>query len=107
VLPRRTQLVKGLPKDDALGQSMLKSFFPDRSGDLVIIPQPYTILWEKLLGTGHGTPHEYDTHVPLVIFGPGVKPGVYKEATTPQAAPVILAKLLGIKPTAEFRHPCR
>jgi predicted AlkP superfamily pyrophosphatase or phosphodiesterase len=94
----RTQLVKGLPKDDSLGQSVLKSFSPGRSGDLVIIPKPYTLIWEKLLGTGHGTPHEYDTHVPLLIFGPGVKPGIYKDAITPQAAPAILAKLLGIKP---------
>jgi arylsulfatase A-like enzyme len=97
----RTQLVEGLPKDDAFGQAMLKSFYSDRTGDLVIIPKPYYLLWEKMYGTGHGTPHEYDTHVPLVIYGPGVKSGVYKDAITPLATPVILAKLLGIKPPAK------
>jgi predicted AlkP superfamily pyrophosphatase or phosphodiesterase len=97
----RTQLTNGLPKDDALGQAVLKSFYSDRKGDLVIIPKPYHLLWEKTYGTGHGTPHEYDTHVPLVIYGPGIKPGVYKDAITPQAAPVILSRLLGIKAPAK------
>ncbi len=103
----RTQLIKGLPKDDAIGQAMLKSFYPERTGDLVIIPKPYYLLWEKMYGTGHGTPHAYDTHVPLVIYGRGVKPGVYKDAITPLTAPAILAKLLGIKPpaNAEARAP--
>ena len=68
---------------------------------MVIIPKPYFLLWEKLLGTGHGTPHEYDTHVPLLVYGPGIKPGVYKEPITPQAAPVILARALGIEPPAK------
>jgi predicted AlkP superfamily pyrophosphatase or phosphodiesterase len=97
----RTQIIRGLPTEDPLGQAVLKSYLPDRNGDLMIIPKPYHLLWEKMYGTGHGTPHEYDTHVPLVIYGPGIKPGVYKDAITPLAAPVIMAKLLGIKPPAK------
>jgi hypothetical protein len=97
----RTQLVEGLPKDDTLGQSVLKSFRPDRSGDLFIIPKPNYLIWERLYGTGHGTPHEYDAHVPLLIYGPGIKAGVYKEAITPLATPAILAKLLSIKAPAK------
>jgi predicted AlkP superfamily pyrophosphatase or phosphodiesterase len=103
----RTQLVKGLPKEDALGQSVLKSYVPERSGDFVIIPKPYYLMWEKLTGSGHGTPNEYDTHVPLLVYGAGIKTGIYKDAITPQAAPVILARALGIRPPgkAEVEAP--
>jgi hypothetical protein len=97
----RSQILKGLTKEDALGQSVLNSYRVDRSGDFFIIPKPYFVIWEKLVGTGHGTPHEYDTHVPLLIYGPGIKSGIYADAITPLAAPVIIAKLVGIPAPAK------
>jgi hypothetical protein len=58
-----------------------------------------------LTGTMHGTPHEYDTHVPLLVYGPGVRPGVRKEAVTPQAVATVLAPALGIKPPSCAEAP--
>lgn len=55
----------------------------------------------RLTGTNHGTPHDYDTHVPLLVYGPGIRSGVRHDAVTPQAAAVILAHALGIKPPAK------
>jgi hypothetical protein len=43
--------------------------------------------------------------VPLVVFGPGVKAGVYRERITPLAAPVILARAAGVKPPAAAGAP--
>jgi hypothetical protein len=64
---------------------------------------PYCMLasYTKDTGTTHGTPHPYDTHVPLLVFGPGVKPGVREERVTPQAAAAILARALGVPPPAK------
>ena len=47
-------------------------------------------------GTGHGTPYYFDRHVPMMIMGPGVAPGVVTErASVVDLAPT-LAQLLGI-----------
>lgn len=94
----RSQLRAGIPADDAEGQAVLRSFVPERSGDVRIIEKPYHLLTTRLTGTNHGTPHAYDTHVPLLVYGGGVRPGVRREHVTPQVAAVILARALGIKP---------
>ncbi len=95
----RTQLQNGLPNDDAIGQKVRRSFHPDRSGDLVMVLKPYYLLSPVVAtGTDHGTPHPYDTHVPLLIYGPRIRKGVRKEPVAPQATAVILARSLGIKP---------
>src|SRR5579875_1250400 len=103
----RRQLVAGVTAEDAIGRSVWQSFFPERSGDLRILEKPYHLLTTKLTGTNHGTPHPYDTHVPLLVYGTGVRPGVRQEAVTPLAAAVILAQALGIPPPdkAEAKLP--
>jgi Type I phosphodiesterase / nucleotide pyrophosphatase len=97
----RSQLLAGVAEEDVVGQFVRQSFHPERSGDVRIIEKPYHLLTTRLTGTNHGTAHAYDTHVPLLVYGSGVRPGVRREAITPQAAAVILAKALGIKPPAK------
>ena len=51
---------------------------------------------DRELGSGHGTPYWYDRNVPILFYGPGVRPG--RDATrvaTVDFAPT-LARLLGI-----------
>jgi hypothetical protein len=95
-----SQLQNGLPHDDAIGQQVLRSYHPDRSGDMAIVVKPYCLVFYYLTGAGHGTPHPYDTYVPLLVYGAGVEPGVHKQRVIPQAAAVLLARLMGIKPPA-------
>ena len=46
----------------------------------------------------HGSPHDYDSHVPLLFYGAGIQPGVYAEfVRTVDIAPT-LALLAGVKP---------
>jgi hypothetical protein len=97
----RTELTKEMPADDVIGQKVKRSFYPERSGDVVIVPKPYYLITDRLTGTTHGSPHSYDTHVPLLVYGPGVRAGVRGDAVTPQAAVPILAHALGIKPPAD------
>jgi predicted AlkP superfamily pyrophosphatase or phosphodiesterase len=101
----RTQLLHGVPADDAVGQAVRRSFHPDRSGDLMIVLKPYWLFSSLLMSTTHGTPHPYDTHVPLLVLGPGVRPGVRQDRVTPQAAAAILARGLGIDPPAKAEAP--
>jgi predicted AlkP superfamily pyrophosphatase or phosphodiesterase len=103
----RTQLLGDIPADDEIGQRVKKSFYEKRSGDVLVVPKPYYVWLKYTTGTTHGTPHPYDTHVPLLAMGPGIKPGVRKDPVTPQAGTMILSRALGIKPpkAAEAKLP--
>jgi hypothetical protein len=92
----RNQLLRGLPEDDALGAKVRRSFYPDRSGDVEVVVKPYYLCTSRLTGTLHGTPHPYDTHVPLVVYGAGIQPGRHKEKVTPQAVAAILSRALDV-----------
>jgi hypothetical protein len=97
----RTELLAGVPAGDAMAQRARRSFRADRSGDVLVVVKPYHLVTSRLSGTTHGTPHPYDTHVPLLVSGPGVRHAVRRDPVTPQAAAVILARALGIDPPAK------
>lgn len=88
-----------------------KSFYQERSGDVYVVLKPY-YLFDRTYddmppntGTSHGTPHEYDTHVPLLVYGPGVDGGKRDEKVTPLAAAAIAARFLGVPPPAKAEYP--
>jgi predicted AlkP superfamily pyrophosphatase or phosphodiesterase len=47
------------------------------SGDVLIIPNPSTIERGRT-GTTHGSGYNYDSHVPILLYGKGIKKGVLK-----------------------------
>lgn len=102
----RTALVAGIPATDATGQMVARSFRPERCGDVYVLLKPYH-LPSAALGTGttHGSPWEYDTHVPLVVYGAGVRAGVRKGKVSPLSAAAILAKAAGVEPPAGATAP--
>jgi hypothetical protein len=101
----RKQLESSIATDDAYGQRMRKTYHPDRCGDLAIVTKPYDLLSTTTTGTSHGTPHPYDTHVPLLVAGPGLPVGSSDEAVTPQAVVPIFAQLTGIAPPSGCDTP--
>ncbi|HEX4574029.1 MAG TPA: alkaline phosphatase family protein [Gemmatimonadales bacterium] len=74
---------------------------PDAAVELVVTLKPYCV-WSA--GTErpiamHGQPTEFDAHVPLLLWGRGVKRGVYPgRVSTVDIAPT-LARLLGVTPS--------
>ncbi|MCG8608213.1 alkaline phosphatase family protein, partial [bacterium] len=77
------------------------SYHPERAGDLMFRLKPY-YLFRGGHGTSHGSPYRYDTHVPVVFSGPGIKNGWYSEKVrTVDIAPT-LAKLLGLEPAQDI-----
>jgi hypothetical protein len=105
VYTRRDLDAPPTPADDRALTLMRKSYYPDRCGDLAFVSKPYYLVTPYPTGTSHGTPHDYDTFVPLVIFGTGVTPGKSDEAITPQAVVPILAKAAGVPPPATAEAP--
>lgn len=95
----RTQLLAGaVSPDDALARRVLHGYSQKRSGDVVVIQEPYKYISSGTGGATHGTPYVYDTHVPLIIMGGGVAPGRYLHASTPADIAPTLARLLSVEP---------
>jgi predicted AlkP superfamily pyrophosphatase or phosphodiesterase len=93
----RAELVSGsVDSTDAIARRVLHGFHPRRSGDVVVVPEPYKYLSEgsSPIPATHGSPYAYDTHVPLVIMGAGVTPGRYRQPATPADIAPTLASLL-------------
>ncbi|MED5559436.1 MAG: alkaline phosphatase family protein, partial [Acidobacteriota bacterium] len=55
-----------------------RSFYAERLGDLYLLHSPLS-LWQTGLATNHQSPYDYDRRVPLILSGPGIRPGVYAE----------------------------
>lgn len=92
----RSMLESGLVTGDRIDQRVLNGFNRTESGDVIVIHDPNWIAGSR--GTTHGSPYSYDTHVPLLFWGPRtlVKPGQYSmEAGIHDIAPT-LATMLGI-----------
>jgi predicted AlkP superfamily pyrophosphatase or phosphodiesterase len=96
----RDQLSRGPLKNDPIGEKVRRSYYPGRSGEVAVVTRPFWLLTKYVDGTTHGAPYEYDTHVPLLAYGPGVRAAAYDEAVSPKAAAPILSHLLGIPPPA-------
>lgn len=79
-----------------------KGFYPKRSGDVMIIPDPGLIEWERKTGTTHGSAYTYDTHVPLLWYGWKIKAGSsVKRVEITDIAPTISSML-----NMEFPNGC-
>lgn len=89
----RTELEAGDVKGD-YGAAALLSFNRALSGDVFYQLKPNWV--DRKTGTNHGTPYPYDTHVPLMWFGVGVKPGTYPQRVGVDDLAPTLAQLLGI-----------
>ena len=102
----QSELKRGVDAEDALGQRVLRSYYPDRCGDVLIVLKPNWLLSSTFkTGTTHGSPYGYDTHVPLLVYGPGVKAGIRRERVPPTAIAAIFAQSLGIKPPPDAEAP--
>jgi predicted AlkP superfamily pyrophosphatase or phosphodiesterase len=87
---------------DALTAQSRRSYFPGRSQDVVFVLKPYFIDRPKT-GANHGTPYDYDNHVPLLWFGAGVPAGRRLEPVGVDDLAPTLAALLGVSKPPQAR----
>ncbi len=92
VYPRQ-QLLTSRGAADIIDARVLRSFYASRSGDMEVLLEPYWIRGGTT-GATHGTPYNYDTHIPLIFMGPGIRPGrYYTTAVLNDLAPTVAAML--------------
>ncbi len=85
------------PESDPMTEFVRNDFDPARSGDATLIPKPGVLMhWDPGRGTGHGSPYEPDTHVPLIFLGGPFAPGRIDGDTTPYDLAPTLAALLAV-----------
>ncbi|MCC7127067.1 MAG: alkaline phosphatase family protein [Acidobacteria bacterium] len=85
-----------------------RGYFPGRSGQVFVIPREGDVITDRspMYAFMHGSPWEYDVHIPLLIYGPGlVTAGDYPRAATQQDVAPTLAALMGARmpPTVSGR----
>lgn len=62
---------------DGISHSLQNGYNQKISGDILIVPTPATVYY-KDKGSTHGSGYSYDTHVPLLFYGKGIKKGKTK-----------------------------
>ena len=91
----RSQLSNGQVQQDSISRAFTLGFFGPRSGDLFVLQEPYYLF--DAAGTSHGTPYDYDNHVPVIFLGPGIKPGKYSMRIAVNDIAPTLAEILKVE----------
>lgn len=91
--------------DDPFWQLYRNSFFEPRSPHLMVRLKKHHYIRGSRSATGHGTPHEYDRHIPIIFLGPQIDSGIHPKACGPEDIAPTLAKLLSVHlpPTVDAR----
>ncbi|MCW5822196.1 MAG: alkaline phosphatase family protein [Cyanobacteria bacterium TGS_CYA1] len=97
----RSDILSGkLPANFGYYQKIRNTFHPKRSGHVHVVTDPFVMFGAvKTSEPGeHGSVWSYDSYVPVIFTGAGIKPGQYFRRIGPQDIAPTIAALLGIKP---------
>lgn len=101
--------VVSAPIPEAIKTRIINGYRKGRSGDIFVIPDPG---WyskgsaETPRGTTHGVWSPYDTHIPLVFMGKGIRQGhLYRETNITDIAATLAALLKTQYPSGCIGHP--
>ncbi|MEO5912387.1 MAG: alkaline phosphatase PafA [Pelobium sp.] len=91
---------------DAIKSKVINGYNRERSGTIQILLQPGWFQGYSTTGTTHGTWNPYDTHIPLVFMGWGIKHGSLNRPTSmADIAPTIAALLHIQEPNGNIGLP--
>ena len=91
----RDQLSRGGLAADQIGRRVFNGFYGQRGPDIMVLLEPNWLFGAK--GTTHGTGFGYDTHVPIIFMGPGIKAGSFHQRIAPNDVAPTLATLLAVE----------
>jgi hypothetical protein len=112
-LMRSPQVAFAWTRDELLGkvlasgpfkESWQLSYDAERSQEVVFIPATYVVN-RSPAGTNHGTPYDYDNHVPLVWYGSGVRAGIYTQRVGIDSLAPTLSAILSVPPPPLAKAP--
>ncbi len=85
------------PADDPDFVLFRNAFFESRSPHLIGRLRRNVYVAHYAGGTGHGTVHDYDRHVPVAFWGAGIRGGTHDSPCGPHDIAPTLARLLGLE----------
>ena len=103
----REELETGSKAGQPYFGQMEKTWNRERSGDVEYVLKPYWMMSSSTNMTTHGSPHPYDTNVPILFYGPAwVKPGRREGRVEIVDIAPTLAAILGVPaPSASEGKP--
>jgi predicted AlkP superfamily pyrophosphatase or phosphodiesterase len=94
-----------VPLPATIRNMLNNSYYPRRNGDIQVILKPNYIDAYAATGTTHGLWNPYDTHIPLLWYGWGIKQGkTNRETYMTDIAPTIAAMLHIQMPNGSIGH---
>ncbi|MDB5946219.1 MAG: alkaline phosphatase family protein [Ramlibacter sp.] len=94
----RAELLSGSRAGAPFFEASRKSWHPDVAGEVQFTLKPNWMFTSASIAT-HGSPHEYDNHVPLLFWGPAwVRPGRVDTGVEIVDVAPTLARMLGVPP---------
>ncbi|MEP7272442.1 MAG: alkaline phosphatase family protein [Acidobacteriota bacterium] len=97
----RSDLIAGSLPQDRVARAVASGFYAARNGNIIAVPEPFWFVAEGI-ATTHGGPYSYDTHVPVILYGPGFIAGRYTEESSPADIAPTLAALLNLTPPSNY-----
>ena len=104
----RTELLKGNVTSNPTTAKVQRSFHPKRSGNVLIVQDQFWYLYPNAdeFAAMHGSPYSYDTHVPIMFAGPGIKAQSIQRLVAPEDIAGTVSSYLGtIKPSGSIGEP--
>jgi hypothetical protein len=86
---------------DAIARRWLHALAPDFPIEAVVTLEPYWV-WGRAADAQHGGPHDYDTHVPMVYYGPPFRPGRYSDPVRVVDLAPTVAAAISVRPTDQL-----
>ncbi|WP_375605269.1 alkaline phosphatase PafA [Flavobacterium davisii] len=98
------EIIAGSVADNYLN-FISKGYDPVQNGELIIVDKPAYMQYQTT-GTSHGSPYSYDTHVPCLFYGWGIKKGEnFDKKDITQIAPTLALKLKTTLPNSTDAIP--
>jgi len=61
--------------EEGMRGKVVRGFNPRRCGDIAFVLEPHWLEWGGITGSTHGSSYSYDTHVPVLFYGAGIRKG--------------------------------
>ena len=79
------------------GQLYANAFYERRSPHLMVQFKEFYFIEKAGEIAWHGSPYDYDRHVPVLFMGAGIRPGRYDQPAGPEDIAPTLAAMLGVE----------
>lgn len=94
--------MQGTDRQTPYLEAMRKSWHPDVAAPLQIVVKPNWLYSSRGGGSSHGTPYRYDTHVPILAWGPAwIGQGEVKQPVEVADIAPTLARILQVRAPAQ------